>query len=192
MSDTKKAKEVIASELAENCKYDAGCVDEVSNILSTYADNGYTVEDFEKFTAEQCSLISQALKQYSDDKQFMNLILNRELNLTQMQIVLSARVNGVDKFEWLDQLANKNLHYAKGNYISQGMVDGFNMFDMIDPYAYDSDQVYEIFAGIKSNVAYRRYCDPAIKSEKMGLIRHALQLGLNVTLGEASNALVIE
>ena len=63
------------------------------------------------------------------------------------------------------------------------MVDGFNMFDMIDPYAYDSDQVYEIFAGIKSNVAYRRYCDPAMKSEKMGLIRHALQLGLSVGNG---------
>lgn len=192
MPDTKKAKEVIASELAENCKYDAGWVDEVSNILSTYADNGYTVEDFEKFTAEQCSLISQALKQYSDDKQFMDLILNRELNLTQMQIVLSARINGVDKFEWLDQLANKNLHYAKGNYISQGMVDGFNMFDMIDPYAYDSDQIYEIFAGIKSNVAYRRYCATTIKSEKMGLIRHALQLGLSVTFDAVNNALVIE
>lgn len=186
MSDTTnyfgKSSEVIASALANNPKYDAVWVDEVSRILSTY--DGYYEEDFSGLTAEQCALIAQALKQYSDDKQFIDLLLKRNLNLTQMQIVLSARNNGVEKYEWLDQLANEKLHYAKGNYISQAMVEGFNMFDILNPYEYDSDQIYEIFAGFKSNIDYKRYLNPEYPSEKMGIMRHGMQLGLDVKIFE--------
>lgn len=171
--------ESVASELATNPKYDAGWVDEVSHILSEY--EGYYEHDFNIFSAEQVSLIYQALKLHSDDKEFMDLLMDRHLNITQMQIVLSAKTKGV-KNEWLDKLANGALHYSKGNYISQGMVDGFNMFDIIDPYEYDADQVYEIFAGIKSGVDYKKYLDKDISSELMGIIRHALQLGLDISV----------
>lgn len=172
-----KLKEQAASILADNPKYDAGWVDVAAEILTKYVD--YDEEFLAKFTAEQLTLVKQVLDQYSSDLQFVNMVINPELNLTQMQIAISAKSNNVSN-EWITVLTNPKLHYVKANYIAQGMTEGFNLTEIIDVFKFDCDQIYEIFAGIKSNIDYKMYCDVNIPAEKMGIIRHALQLGLKV------------
>ena len=188
-------KETIVSKLNQNPKYDAGWVDYAADILST-SDFFESEVELEKFTSEQLSLIKQALTQYykpdnEEDKKFLNILASGKLNFTQMQILLTVRSNKV-RFEWIEQLADENIPYAKLNYIAQGMIDGFNMFTSVKGLKklYDVDQTYELFAGMKSNVDWETYEDPAISAEKMGIIRHALELGAEVNITDDGDIVV--
>ena len=171
-----KSKEYIKDILDRNPAYDAGWVDAASDILSANPD--YNEDYLAKFTAEKLMILKQALESYKADIEFLNLI-KPELNVTQLQILMTAKSNNVDN-KWLSVLSNPAIAYQKANYIAQGMVNGYNMADIIDITQFDSDQIYEIFAGIESNVDYNKYLDKKYPAEIMGIIRHALQLGLSI------------
>ena len=188
MKYTGMTKEQIASKLADVPNYDANWVEIASTIMATH---DVDRDILEQFSSEQLHILNEVfnedVKTHPDKQQYINLICNPELNLTQMQIIATARSKGV-KLDWIKLISDPSLPYAKSNYISQGMVDGFNMFDMIpDFYKYDSDQTYELFAGIKSNVDFKIYMDPDIPAEVMGVARHAMQLDMTVKIEHDTN-----
>ena len=180
-----KSKEYIKDVLDLNPAYDAGWVDAASEILSENPD--YNEEYLAKFTAEKLMILKQALNSYKSDIEFLNL-LKPELNVTQLQIIMTAKNNNVEN-RWISVLSNPNISYQKGNYIAQGMVNGYNMFDILDVNQFDADQIYEIFAGIESKIDYKRYLNKNYPAEIMGIIRHALQLGLDINI--TNNELIV-
>lgn len=174
-------KDFVCNILNQDSKFDAGWVDNAAEIL--ISDPMYEVEKLSKFTAEQLGTMKKALTDYKADQEFINLIYNPELNVTQMQIAIAAKNNGV-KNEWISALTNPKLHYTKANYIAQGMADGFNLCEIINVYEFDPDQVYEIFAGIKLGIDYKAYAKKKYPAEIMGVVRHAMQLNLKVSIAD--------
>ena len=173
-----KPKEYISVELAKNPRYDKGWVDYSAEVLSKYED--INEEILSRFNSDQITLILQALNEFHDDKVFLSYLIDERLTLTHMQILLTARSRGITDERKYKILANYNMTYTKLNYIAQGFIDGFDLTKIIDVNKFNNDQVYEIFAGIKSNVDYKFYIDETLSAEQMALIRHGLELGLNM------------
>ena len=59
------------------------------------------------------------------------------------------------------------------------MIDGYDLTEYID---YETDQLYEIFAGTQTKIDYKIYANKDIPAESMGVIRHALEVGMNVII----------
>lgn len=178
----------VAGDLAKNPKYDADWINAAATLLSKYPD--YTVDDLEDFSADQLTVIKTAFEKYSGDQGFAGMIFNPELNSTQMQILLAAKNAGVDN-SLLTPLTDPSLTYTKGNYISKALADGINMAKEIDFHMFDNDQIYEIFAGMESGIDYHKYLDNTFSAEEMGIIRHALELGLEVKVDPDLNQIIL-
>ena len=192
-----KSKNYIADILARKTNCDAGWIDTASEILSKYPD--LTEDTLELYTAEKLVYIKQALDNYSNDLEFLNLLFKPELNVTQMNIILTTKNNKVSN-NWIAILSNPRLPYNKANYIAQGMINGYNMAEIIDIHKFDVDQIYEIYSGIENDrefrdsglegLDYKLYCNTNIPAEKMGIIRHALQLRLDVLINSDGSILI--
>lgn len=65
------------------------------------------------------------------------------------------------------------------NYLMQGIVDGFDMKPYI---GFDHDQIAEIYSGMKSKIDYNKYANKNVPAEMMGIVRHALEMGLNAQI----------
>lgn len=178
----------VASILAKNPAYDADWVNAAATILSKYPD--YVESDLYDFVADQLTVVKTALEKYDGDQDFASMILNPALNSTQMQILLAAKNAGVDN-SLLTPLTDPSLTYTKGNYISKALADGINMAKEIDFHMFDNDQIYEIFAGMESGIDYHKYLDNTFSAEEMGIIRHALELGLEVKVDPDLNQIIL-
>ena len=100
------------------------------------------------------------------------------LNATQMELLYTAVINGLD-FNKACSIVKPDIPYIKLNYILQAMIDGYDLTEYID---YETDQLYEIFAGTQTKIDYKIYANKDIPAESMGVIRHALEVGMNVII----------
>ena len=167
-------KEAINS-LTTDPKFDGDWIENAATLIES---RGMNAAQLMEYSGEQLKIISMFL---GDDEDINALILNSKLNKTQMQILLTAHIKNNVKYEWLKILANPSITYTKMNYLAQGMVDGFNMYDIIPNLdLYDNDQFYELYAGIKCKINYTMYARPELPARIMGIARHALQLGMYI------------
>ncbi len=186
-SNNDEKKKVIMDQLAQNPKYDANWIDIAADLIANYEEEfDFDKNKLSKFSDSQLTIIKEALDKFGDDIEYLNLLTNFNLNITQMQIIHTAKTNNVSN-EWIKIIANPELPYNKANYICQGMIDGYNMADIIDIFEYDVNQIFEILAGIETGVDYKLYLDSDIPAEKMGIIRHCLQLGLSIKIEKLDN-----
>ena len=171
-------KDAIISMLMENPKYDSDWIDKASNIMLEF---GLTEDELCRYSSDKLGIIEQAYKSYgilngNSDEVFLDIIKNPEFNVTQMQILLTARSKGVPT-EDIRELANPNISYGKMNYAAQAMINGFMITKEIVIQDYSIDQIYEIVAGYHEGVDYKVYANPGIPAEQMSVIRTALGVG---------------
>ena len=169
-------KEALKDALLTNPKYDSGWID---NAVELICDFEYSEGCCEEYTGEQLSILLQANKQYHDDDKFQIMINNPDLNTTQMTLLITAKSKGINT-ENLKIFADPNIPFSISNYALQAIIDGLDITNIIDITEYTADQIYEIYAGFKTGVDYTKYISPIIPAEHMGLIRHALEIGLDV------------
>lgn len=187
-------KEQIIQDLIKNPKYDSDWVNKAAELMTTYGlSQACTLA---KYNAQQLDVLLQAYKTYgadgpNQDLDFIDLISNPELNVTQMQILFTVKVKGNIDNRRIRILADPEIAYAKSNYISQAMIDGFFMAEIIDVKSLDAAQIYEIYCGWKSEINYAAYADINISAEHMGLMRHAMEVGFTVTYDPDSKGLAM-
>ena len=173
-----ETKDSIISMLMENPKYDSDWIDKASNIMLEF---GLTEDELCRYSSDKLGIIEQAYKSYgilsgNSDEVFLDIIKNPEFNVTQMQILLTARSKGVPT-EDIRELANPSISYGKMNYAAQAMINGFMITKEIVIQDYSIDQIYEIVAGYHEGVDYKVYANPGIPAEQMSVIRTALGVG---------------
>ena len=149
----------------------------------------YNIDDLFKYNTEQLEILC---KINGDEKYISNIHISDiteknkfiletfycELNATQMELLYTAIIHGLD-YNKACSIVKPNIPYIKLNYILQAMIDGYDLLEYID---YEADQLYEIFAATQTKVDYKIYANKNISAEKMGIIRHALELGLNIEI----------
>ena len=191
------------AELIKNPKYDSDWVNIAAKIMSEYMEYSeglVTEEVLAKFTDEQLNVIYNALKNYGDhnpspDIGYIRTLMDPELNATQMNLIDTVR-NKDDRIIY--KFMNPKISYSKLSFIAQAWLDC--EYDMIEEYGIDAiyemtiDQVYELYAAKKSNVDisnYKKKDGSLLPADKMAIIRHALELGLNVNYIEETDSITI-
>ena len=175
-------KNEIKNTLMENPKYDSGWIDNASELMANYE---HTENFLSTYSAEQLSILIQANKDYPDDKEFLSIIYRPSLNVSQMTILLTAKSKGIDN-SIIQKYADPDMPYAKMNYALQAVSEGFNIHEEFNLSEFNTDQVYEIYAGYITGVDYKVYANPNIEPKYMGLIRHAMELDMDVKFDSQS------
>lgn len=187
---SKEFAKVLESQLIKNPKYSSGWIENASKIIAN--SDTFIEEELAKFDAEQLDVINAALdynEKNKDDGVNVDAIANPELNATQMRLMFAGMQNKLS-VSLLKKLISKNIPYAVSNYIVQAAIDGQDLSKYIS--GYEPDQVYEIYAGIHNGVDVSVYDDPHISAGMMGLMRHALELGLSASLDFNTSVLTIK
>lgn len=110
---------------------------------------------------------------------FLKNFSDPELNASQMEVVLACLDHDIPP-ETIKKIVNPNIPYIISNYVAQAYIDGYDMIDLIDR-GFSIEQIYEIFAGYESGINPEEvYINPDIPAADMGLIRHALTIGVNM------------
>lgn len=179
---TNEAKNIQA-KLLKNPKYDSDWIGVATTIIA----NGYMGEVACSLYNSNQLIIIQDLFENKDNiaefEEIRNIIMAPELNATQMRILLSAALKGVTAVI-LKKFSSPELPYEKTNYLLEAA--GTDKVDMSDYINYDADQIYEIFCGIRTGINYEIYAHKAISAEKMGIARHALDVGCQVSVLKSS------
>lgn len=176
-------------DLIKNPKYDSDWIAEAAKAL---ADEKCPLEvsDLAELNALQIMVINEVLS--SKDKEpeeitkiIQTLFNNRNLNATQMRLYWVGLKNGLSE-NIMSRFLNPNIPYAKSNYVIQAICDGFTgITEYIDDY--DTNQIAEIYAGMKDGVEYKLYANPRFSSEFMNLVRHAMLTGIHLTISTDDN-----
>lgn len=188
------SKDDYIAKLMKNPKYDSGWIDKAATLMEKYNMS----EDFlAKFSAEKLAIIEQANAKYDksnpdgEDGLFIDLICNPKLNVSQMQILLTARSQGVDTMK-LMRIAREEIPYGIMNYVAQAMVDGLDLTEDYNIMDFDIDQIYEIIAGYHSGIDYRTYADPRIPAFSMSVIRVGLEVGYAIRFDVDDRSITME
>ena len=185
----------IVEMLIENPAYSSDWIDIAAKLISEF---GYTTDKLEKFNPDQLNIIYNANKTYGDhtadpDENYIDKISNPKLNVTQMQLIDAARSHGF----WQDdlyRLVDPELTYSKLNYLVQSLIDGFDIAKDYNPKELSAGQIYELYAAYKSKVDISKFFNPNdthLVDDQLALIRHALELGLNVDYDVENNKIII-
>ena len=167
-------------QLLDNPKYSS---EWIKNAVHLICKCGLTEEELEKFDVEQLTqLVSMFTSAEQNSEIDINGFLNPELNATQMQLLITGYSHGLTT-EQLKPYFNPEIPYVKSNWAISGLIEGFNL-NMYIKRGYDKDQIYEIYSGMKDGVDVSSYDKIEISGEKMGLARHALNLGLKPQFDE--------
>ena len=186
-------KEQIISKLMLNPKYDSAWIDKASDLIAT---NSYIESYLAQFSADQLNILSQVIAKYGNmsaepDDAFVEIMSNAELNLSQMQILLTAKNAGVET-DKLSRIASHHIPYGVMNYLAQAMIDGLNLAEEITITRFNIDQIYEIVAGFHAGVDYKCYADSNIPAECMAVIRAGLEAGYDVSYIMNTKKIVFE
>lgn len=96
-------------------------------------------------------------------------------NASVMRIRFLACTRGAD-IEKIRSLTDTKIPTEVINFLVQGCLDGYDM----EPYKeFSADQVCEIYSGMKNGIDPVKYTDIRISADKMGVIRHALEMKLS-------------
>lgn len=159
----------------------------------------YNIDDLFIYNTEQLEM----LKKITGDEKYTSIIhasdINSrnksilttfypKLNATQMELLYTAIINGLD-FDKACLIVRSDIPYSKLNYILQAMIDGYDLTKYID---YNIDQLYEIFAGTQTKVDYEIYANKNISAKAMGVIRHALELNMTISINKDNNKFIIK
>ena len=159
-----------AKDLVINSKYN------IDDLLYKY--NTEQLEILKKITNDEKYNSIVHISDIEERNKFILETFYSGLNATQMELLYTAVINGLD-FNKACSIVKPDIPYVKLNYILQAMIDGYDLTEYID---YETDQLYEIFAGTQTKIDYKIYANKNITAEKMGIIRHALELGLNIEI----------
>lgn len=170
----KKLTKKYENELLTNPIYSSSWINQAAKIMAEFDQQ----ESFLKpFNTEQLEVIYDALKFINDnDSRYIDIndIANPAFNATQMRLILTGYIRDIP-VEVLAKFVGPRISYAKSNYLIQAYIDGFDMSDYIN---YSHEQIYEIYAGFINKVDFKLYDKSYIPSKVMGLIRHALEIGV--------------
>lgn len=159
-----------AKDLVINSKYN------IDDLLYKY--NAEQLEILKKITNDEKYNSIVHISDIEERNKFILETFYSGLNATQMELLYTAVINGLD-FNKACSIVKPDIPYVKLNYILQAMIDGYDLTEYID---YETDQLYEIFAGTQTKIDYKIYANKDIPAESMGVIRHALELGMNVII----------
>lgn len=181
----KKTKDEIQAYLLKNPKYSSEWIDLASTLMT---EHDYDEEILKLFNPDQLKVILSAIGKVED----INLLINPELNSTQMQILVSGYSNGLTTNQLLPYFDPK-ISYAKLNYALAALSEGFDMGKYVEN-NYDELQIYEIYSGYKSGIDYTKYDSVDNDPTMMGLARHALELGHEIEFNtiDGKNVLTIK
>lgn len=159
-----------AKDLVINSKYN------IDDLLYKY--NTEQLEILKKITNDEKYNSIVHISDIEERNKFILETFYSGLNATQMELLYTAVINGLD-FNKACSIVKPDVPYIKLNYILQAMIDGYDLTEYID---YETDQLYEIFAGTQTKIDYKIYANKDISAESMGVIRHALEVGMNVII----------
>lgn len=159
-----------AKDLVINSKYN------IDDLLYKY--NTEQLEILKKITNDEKYNSIVHISDIEERNKFILETFYSGLNATQMELLYTAVINGLD-FNKACSIVKPDVPYVKLNYILQAMIDGYDLTEYID---YETDQLYEIFAGTQTKINYKIYASKDISAESMGVIRHALEVGMNVII----------
>lgn len=159
-----------AKDLVINSKYN------IDDLLYKY--NTEQLEILKKITNDEKYNSIVHISDIEERNKFILETFYSGLNATQMELLYTAVINGLD-FNKTCSIVKPDVPYVKLNYILQAMIDGYDLTEYID---YETDQLYEIFAGTQTKIDYKIYANKDIPAESMGIIRHALEVGMNVII----------
>lgn len=159
-----------AKDLVINSKYN------IDDLLYKY--NTEQLEILKKITNDEKYNSIVHISDIEERNKFILETFYSGLNATQMELLYTAVINGLD-FNKACSIVKPDIPYVKLNYILQAMIDGYDLTEYID---YETDQLYEIFAGTQTKIDYKIYANKDIPAESMGIIRHALEVGMNVII----------
>lgn len=159
-----------AKDLVINSKYN------IDDLLYKY--NTEQLEILKKITNDEKYNSIVHISDIEERNKFILETFYSGLNATQMELLYTAVINGLD-FNKACSIVKPDVPYVKLNYILQAMIDGYDLTEYID---YETDQLYEIFAGTQTKIDYKIYANKDIAAESMGVIRHALEVGMNVII----------
>ncbi len=186
-------KEEMIAYLMKNPKYDSAWIDKAAEMLIT---EKYSEDFLFQFSADKLTMLEQAYTKYGPeahdtDTTFIDLISNPMLNISQMQILFTAKSQGVDSSK-LQKISDHNIPYGVMNYVAQAMIDGLDLTEEINVLDFSIDQIYELVAGYHSGVDYRMYADNRIPAESMNIIRAGLEVGYLISYDVDSRKIVME
>lgn len=179
--------EALKLKLLDHSAYSSAWIDIAADISINC---GVVIKQLSPFDVEQLQVIRSVFTSADNNPEIaVEKFLNPELNATQMQLLLNAYSHGLTTKQ-IQRYFDPNIPYVKINWAISALLEGVSIYQYVDQ-GYDKDQLYEIYAGIKSKVDYTSYAKIRISAEKMGVARHAMELGLKVTFGP-KNVLTIE
>lgn len=159
-----------AKDLVINSKYN------IDDLLYKY--NTEQLEILKKITNDEKYNSIVHISDIEERNKFILETFYSGLNATQMELLYTAVINGLD-FNKACSIVKPDIPYIKLNYILQAMIDEYDLTEYIN---YETDQLYEIFAGTQTKIDYKIYANKDIPAESMGVIRHALEVGMNVII----------
>lgn len=168
-----------AKDLVINSKYN------IDDLLYKY--NTEQLEILKKITNDEKYNSIVHISDIEERNKFILETFYSGLNATQMELLYTAVINGLD-FNKACSIVKPDIPYIKLNYILQAMIDGYDLTEYIN---YETDQLYEIFAGTRTKIDYKIYANKDIPAESMGVIRHALEVGMNIIIN-ADNTITIK
>lgn len=186
-NNNNEKEKCIESALLKDPRFSSSWINTAKKIISEY---NWDTNELAKYNSEQIEVIYDSLAVVENKKDLnneMDILYDPKLNATQMRLLLTAISKGLKKDD-LKIYADPNLAYAKSNYLLQALIDGIDMSKYID---YDNEQIYEIYAGIVNNVDITKYDDINISAKKMGIIRHALEIKLDVVYDKNTKNITI-
>ena len=184
-----KTKKEVEEVLLENAKYSSEWINIASKLIAA---GQLTEELASKYSASQLSVFDDVLNESKDREgvdKLLEIMLNPELNDTQMRVLYIAFQKGVP-VETLEIYANPEIPYNKTNYILSAVAE--DKVDLSDYIEFSADQIYEIFAGVKDGVDYKQYAKKCISAEDMSLYRHALAIGRTVEYNLTTKVMTIK
>ena len=169
--------EMVKDELLKNPEYDNEWVESASVLISKY---DVSISDIDKFCAAQLQMLVEAFKQCpSDAEWFTNKLIESNLNTTQMAILIMAKTEDAPDDVIKYYMDRKDIPFSKMNYCVKAEIDGLPIHELINIDEFDTDQIYEIYAGFMENVNYKSYAKSFISAKVMNTIRTALMNGAN-------------
>ena len=194
-----KTKEEAILHLMKNSWYDSDWVNIAADLLSQPMLNvdgslgEFKEIDLARLNAKQLSIVSDAVTANKNlkDSGVERLIPIKDmifagLNATQMEILKIAFAKeelSEEQHYILRGMIDKNISYAKLNFLVRGVVDGFTEITNYHD-DFDAAQLAEIYSGWKDEIDYKIYAKPKISGDDMALLRHALVIGKHVNVIE--------
>lgn len=169
----------IESVLRNKPEYDDQWIDWAAPILNRFC--SITESDLAELSTPQIKVLWDGLLRYNEDDYIIDVLLTKGLNATQMMIVLFAYMDDLSR-DQIELLADKSIPFSKMNYLAKALIDGLNLFELLDITKFSYEQIYEIYAAFKSKIDYSLFMDSGMDASTMKIIREALLDGRSVKI----------